>query len=279
MSSFTTGRSSPRRPFPNHELLQQSIEHRSALGLGRAKTHVPNQDISKAEIRRNLTNRQELQGHRYYHAPLRLTSSVTTSSANPCSNFVWSKGEVDKKMNEKHKSVIRRDYNESSLSKESRDQYEIKEHIASIHRQDEQKYMRLNNSRHTMEILQGQFSDITPKDGNNVTNDMHEKSLDIVPAIGSVIKKSFNRLGGRNTAEVEAEMKAVNLVKEAEKEKKLLESKMATHTRLFQSDATAYFGKESILERAKVGERRPRNFERKQTALYAKHLKSSIGNW
>ena len=92
---------SPRRPFVNHVMLQKSMEHRSALGLGRARTNVPNQDVDQNCIRRNLTNRQELQGHRYYHAPLRPTSSVTTSSANPCANFVWSKEEVNKKMNEK----------------------------------------------------------------------------------------------------------------------------------------------------------------------------------
>ena len=269
---------SPRRPFVNHELLQKSMEHRSALGLGRARTNVPNQDVDQNCIRRNLTNRQELQGHRYYHAPLRPTSSVTTSSANPCANFVWSKEEVDKKMNEKI-WTIHKMYkgNESTLhSKDAHDHDELSEDTANRRRVNEQKYMRLNNSRKTMEIIQGAFSDIDSNNGNS-NNKTREKTLDIMPTTG-VITKPFNRLGGRNKAEVEAEMRVKTSIQEAVKQKNLLEAKATTQKTLFQSDSTAYFGKETVLEKVKVGVRRPQ-IQKKQTAIYAKHLKSQIGSW
>ena len=79
-------------------------------------------------------------------------------------------------------------------------------------------------------------------------------------------------------AEVEAEMRVKTSIKEATKQKILLEAKATTQKRLFQSDSTAYFGKETVLEKVKVGVRRPQ-IQKKQTAIYAKHLKSQIGSW
>ena len=106
---------------------------------------------------------------------------------------------------------------------------------------NEQKYMRLNNSRKTMEIIQGAFSDIDSNNGNS-NNKTREKTLDIMPTTG-VITKPFNRLGGRNTAEVEAEMRVKTSIKEAAQQKNLLEAKATTQKTLFQSDSTAYLVK------------------------------------
>ena len=56
------------------------------------------------------------------------------------------------------------------------------------------------------------------------------------------------------------------------------QSKMEAHKRLFYSDPTAYYGQESVLESQGLGTRKPR-LQAKQTSVYTKHLKSSIGSW
>ena len=193
-------------------------------------------------------------------------SSVTANS-----NFVWTEGQVGQKMAEKPRTCRKGGYPQTS-PKNARDEHELKEDIAKIHRCDDRKYMRFNGSNETMQIMQGAFSE-----GNRQLHDTRDKALDIVPTIG-VITKPFNRLGGRNAAAVEADMKAIHNSKQEEKEKLAIQSKMETHKRLFHSDPTAYYGQESVLENQGLGTRKPR-IQAKQTSVYTKHLKSSIESW
>ncbi len=275
MASFTApanARVSPRgKHSSNHIMLQKSIEHRAAYGLGRAKTKVPDHESCRDTTRRNLTNKQELQGHRYHLQPIRTESRVTLSSVNANSNFVWTEQQVGQKMAEKPRTYRKGGYPQTS-PKTARDQHEVKEDLAKMHRGDDRKYMRINGSAETMQLIQGTYSD-----GGHQVRDPREKALDIVPTVG-VITKPFNRLGGRNAAEVEAEMKAVHSSKQEEKEKFAIKSKMEAHKRLFYSDPTAYYGQESVLESQGLGTRKPR-LQAKQTSVYTKHLKSSIGSW
>ena len=217
-------------------MLQKSIEHRAAYGLGRAKTKVPDHESCRDTTRRNLTNKQELQGHRYHLQPIRTESRVTLSSVNANSNFVWTEQQVGQKMAEKPRTYRKGGYPQTS-PKTARDQHEVKEDLAKMHRGDDRKYMRINGSAETMQLIQGTYSD-----GGHQVRDPREKALDIVPTVG-VITKPFNRLGGRNAAEVEAEMKAVHSSKQEEKEKFAIKSKMEAHKRLFYSIQRHTMGK------------------------------------
>ena len=72
-------------------------------------------------------------------------------------------------------------------SKDAHDHDELSEDTANRRRVNEQKYMRLNNSRKTMEIIQGAFSDIDSNNGNS-NNKTREKTLDIMPTTGVITK-------------------------------------------------------------------------------------------
>ena len=159
--------------------------------------------------RRNLTNKQELQGHRYHLQPIRTESRVTLSSVNANSNFVWTEQQVGQKMAEKPRTYRKGGYPQTS-PKNARDQHEVKEEIAKVHRCDERKYMRVNGSTETMQILQGAYSD-----GSHQVRDSREKALDIVPTVGVITKPLIGL--AEKCSRVEAEMKAVHSSKQEER--------------------------------------------------------------
>ena len=86
------------------------------------------------------------------------------------------------------------------------DQYEVKEDLAKMHRGDDVRYASMvqqkpcNYSRNEVKAISRDF----------------RKSIRHCPNDG-VLTKPFNRLGGRNAAEVEAEMKAVHSSKQEER--------------------------------------------------------------